>query len=253
MRHVIKEKLKAFTIHLALSLLVLSSFLLYAFYIWYPAPYYEVAGLDRITAILIAVDLVLGPTLTFLLYRKGKPRLKFDLTLIAIVQLAALAYGMNTIYEGHPAYVVFAVDRFELVPVTDVDPGTAKHEEFKTSTLWKPVLAFAKIPEEREERNKLLFEVVVEQKPGVERRPQYYEPIGNHLNDMLRRAMKPEKLLDSPEIRKHLADFLRTHKGKMEDYAFFPLVGKSKDLIVAIRRETGEMTGTLPIDPWNYY
>lgn len=253
MKQLIRQKLKAFSIHLALSLLVLLSFLLYAFYVWYPAPYYEVAGLDRITLVLITVDLILGPTLTFILYKKNKPHLKLDLGIIAIVQLAALAYGINTIYQGHPAYVVFAVDRFELIPAAEIDPSTAKREEFRTSMLWKPLLAFARIPENREEHNKLLFEVVMEHKPGVERRPKYYEPLEGHLEEMLERAMSTKKLLADAHAKDSISGFLESHKGKLGDYAFFPLVGKSKDVILAIRRKTGEMVGTLPIDPWAYY
>lgn len=44
-----------------------------------------------------------------------------DLTVIAVLQLGALSYGLWTVAEGRPAWLVFAVDRFELVRVLDID------------------------------------------------------------------------------------------------------------------------------------
>lgn len=111
------KKLKASLLHFALSLVVIGSFALFASQVWYPSPFLEISGLLAILLILVTVDLILGPLLTFVVYKPNKPRLKLDLTVIAFVQLAALGYGMYTIHQGHPAYVTFAVDRFTLINI----------------------------------------------------------------------------------------------------------------------------------------
>ena len=40
---------------------------------------------------------VVGPLLTLIVFRAGKPGMKFDLAVIGLVQVAALAYGTATV------------------------------------------------------------------------------------------------------------------------------------------------------------
>lgn len=244
-----KQKLKAALLHLAISAFVISTFIILAFYIWYPSPYSDISGLGSLIKILVVVDLTLGPILTFIIFKKNKPSLKFDLSVIASVQLVALAYGIFTIYQGHPVYVVYAVDRFELVPAQDVIPKNAKYEEFKVSTLWFPKLAYAKSPEDREERNTLLFESL-SGKPDLERRPEYYEPIEKYTDVILKRGIEPNLLFSTADKRNKLQAFLDLHNKKQEDFAYLPLVGKHKDIVIAVNRKTGKITGTIDVYPW---
>jgi len=250
MKKTLQQKLKAAAIHLSLSTVILSSFLLYVFFIWYPSPYAEISGLGYIVTVLVGVDLVLGPLLTFILYKKNKPHLLFDLSVIVLIQFAALSYGMYAVYKKHPSYVVFAVDRFELIAAKDVDPTQARREEFKVSELWFPKHVFAKIPEDREEHNQLLFDVVLGGQLGVQWRPQYYEPLEDHLQTMLNAAMDAGQLFNSKNRKNRLNAFLHKHGGAVSDYAFFPLVGKEKDVVMAVRSDTGELTGAIDVYPW---
>lgn len=244
-----KQKLKASLIHLAISIFVISSFLIIAFSIWYPAPYSEMSGLSDLLIVLIAVDLILGPVLTFIVFKKHKTSLKFDLSVIAAFQLAALGYGIFTIYERHPVYVVYAVDRFELVPAKEAFPERAKYDEFKVSKLWFPKLVYAKSPTDPDERNRLLFESLAGE-PDLERRPEYYEPIADYADVILKRGIAPERLFFDDDRKQKLALFLSDYEGKEQDFAFLPLVGKKKDMVIALRRKTGDIVGTIDIDPW---
>jgi len=83
--------------------------------VWYPGPLYEAGGGERLTFILVAIDIVAGPILTLLVFRSGKPGMKFDLAIIAMLQAAFLAYGLWVISAARPAYVVFVADRFVAV------------------------------------------------------------------------------------------------------------------------------------------
>ena len=71
-----RDKLKAAGIHLALSALVIAIIFGIIFLLWYPAPWFKVTGTNEIIWVLIGVDLVLGPALTLLVYKKGKKRSK---------------------------------------------------------------------------------------------------------------------------------------------------------------------------------
>ena len=245
----IKQKLKASFVHLLISAFVLSSFLLIAFYIWYPAAYSSISGLGDLLFILITVDLILGPLLTFIVFKKKKPSLKFDLSVIAAIQLAALSYGMFTIYQGHPVYVVYAVDRFELIPAKEAFPERAKQEEFKVSKLWFPKFAYAKSPDNVEEKNKLLFDSL-SGKADLERRPEYYEPIEQYTDVILKRGIDSTKLFLTKEKKEKLQVFLKENKKNKEDFAYLPLVGKHKDIVIAVSRETGVIAGTIDVYPW---
>ena len=74
--------------------------------------------------ILIGVDLVLGPLLTLIVYKQGKPGLKFDLSFIAAVQVAALIYGSYTLHSERPHFLVFAIDRVTLVALSGIDESS---------------------------------------------------------------------------------------------------------------------------------
>ncbi|MEZ5452413.1 MAG: TfpX/TfpZ family type IV pilin accessory protein [Thiothrix sp.] len=246
----IQEKLKAASIHLAISAFIIASFLSVVLLVWYPQPFAELSGLNHILTVLIGVDLVLGPLLTFIIFKKHKPTLKFDLSVIASIQLAALAYGAFSVFQGHPAYIVFAVDRFELVPAQDVAPEKAKYEEFKISKLGFPKLAYAKKPEDSETRNKLLFEVLSGQ-PDIERRPEYYEPIDKFTTEVFKKGFSATTFGTTPENRQKLDEFLAKHSGSPEQYVFVPLIGKEKDVFWGWDRQSEEPVGILDIDPWH--
>ena len=72
------------------------------------------------------MDVVLGPVITFIIYKPKKKYLLLDLSIIALFQVAALSYGLHTIFQGRPTFVVFSVDRFETVRTIDIDPASAK-------------------------------------------------------------------------------------------------------------------------------
>src|SRR5690606_22701846 len=114
-------RLKAFFIHLLLSVLVALASLFWVFTIWYPALLHQALAVTHILLLLVIVAMTLGPLLTLVVYKPGKPTLFFDLTVIAALQLSALAYGLWTVAEGRPAWLVFNVDRFDVVQVVDID------------------------------------------------------------------------------------------------------------------------------------
>ena len=73
---------------------------------------------------LVAIDVILGPLLTFCIFNLKKPRKELvrDLAIIGLVQLSALGYGLWTVYEARPVYMVFEIDRFRITHAADIDP-----------------------------------------------------------------------------------------------------------------------------------
>ncbi|WP_227523177.1 TfpX/TfpZ family type IV pilin accessory protein, partial [Psychrobacter sp. Sarcosine-3u-12] len=80
----------------------------------------KATGIGKIFIMILLVDLVLGPLLTFIIYKKNKKTLIVDLTIIILLQLNALGYGVYTVYQARPVWIAYVVDRFELVRANDV-------------------------------------------------------------------------------------------------------------------------------------
>ena len=167
------SKLRAFLIHLSISATVVGAVFAVIFFIWYPDPYFRIAGTATVVRILIGVDVVLGPLLTLILFKSGKRGMAFDLSIIVFIQIAALIYGTNVIFQERPYFVVFVVDRFVIVPKQDINFAQIPNEKLKRKPWRAPIFVYANLPETDEGRSKI-FEEVMDGKPDIDRRPKYW-------------------------------------------------------------------------------
>jgi hypothetical protein len=117
-----KERLRASGAHLGISLCIAAAAALLVFTLWYPYPYRQVSGGRELFLILVSVDVVLGPLITLAIFdrRKSTRELVLDLSVVALLQLAALAYGMWTVAVARPVHLVFEVDRLRVVHAVDI-------------------------------------------------------------------------------------------------------------------------------------
>ena len=245
------DKIKAFAIHLAISATVVGIVIALIFFFWYPRPFFEANGAWTVLRILVIVDLIMGPLLTLILFKKGKPGLVFDMCCIAAIQLSALVYGIHVIYGERPYYLVFAVDRFEVVGRVEIDETKIKYPELTIKPNKGPILIFADFPEDREERNKFLFEVVTEGKPDLERRPEYYKRYTPNKEKVLQKAKQLSELVQADQNNKQKVEkFLKGYKDKKQDLVFVPLVGKNNDLALVLDKSTGFPIDGISVDPW---
>jgi hypothetical protein len=154
----VRAGLRAGAIHISFSALIALCAIAVIFFVWYPGELASAQGVSLLVLVLIGVDVALGPLLTTLLYKPGKSGLRFDLFMIALLQTLALLYGMRAIYSGRPAYLVFNVDRFDVVPVQSVDEESLARAaaEFRTS-FWMPLWVAARMPTDPQERTAILF------------------------------------------------------------------------------------------------
>jgi len=181
------SKVRAFLIHLSISATVVGAVFAVIFFAWYPEPYFQIAGTRKVVMVLLGVDLVLGPLLTLILFKSGKPSLVFDLSVIALIQLSALVYGTSIIFQERPYFVVFTVDRFMVVAKSDVDLSRLVYEELKNKPWRGPIFAVANLPDSDEERQKLFTEVL-DGKPDIDRRPEYWSPYADSVGEVMDRA-----------------------------------------------------------------
>jgi hypothetical protein len=101
------NRYQAFTIHMAISLVIFFILLACINQYWYPGILFDTGNGWKAIAMIVGIDLILGPLLTLIVFNPLKSSLKFDLTIIALVQSAALIYGTWTIHKTRPIALAF--------------------------------------------------------------------------------------------------------------------------------------------------
>jgi hypothetical protein len=240
---------KASGIHLLLSVAIVGAVLLIMLAVWYPRPLFEAAGGSRLIFILASVDVTIGPLLTAIVFKSGKKSLKFDLTVIAILQLAALVYGVQIVYHARPIYLVFAVDRFEVVMAKDIDPrdlAKVTRPQFRRLPLGSPRVIAAELPNDPKLHNELLASAL--QGKDLQMFPQYYVDYSQLTAQVLVKA-RPVQILRQRDAAT-LDAFLKGRKLTDDAVRYLPLHAPKRDGAVILDAKTAEPLKTLLIDPW---
>jgi hypothetical protein len=245
------SRYKAALIHLLISALLVSNVIGVVFWVWYPHPAFEAVGAFSIIRLLVAVDLVMGPTLTLVVYKHGKPGLKFDLTVIAIMQVVALIYGSYTLYIEKPQYMVFAIDRVEFVSKKSVDQSEIRYDELREKPFAKLIQVFARPPEDAAEYQRYLDSVVFEGKPDLESRAEFYEPWTAGA-DAIREKVKPIEDIETtiPREQKKIQKAIDQYAGAHPNLGILPIGGIERDVGMLLDRDTLEILGVLDANPW---
>jgi hypothetical protein len=249
-----RSKLRAAALHLMICLFIALIVVLLVYLGWYRDILSKTEGIGSILLIVLAVDVVLGPLLTFIVFKVGKKSLRFDLSVIALLQLAFLSYGLYTVQIARPAFVVFIKDRFESVAVVDW-PASSKlalanapnpHSE---RALLGPSVVAVTPPEDPKVRQELMFEAV-KGGPDLSHRPEYYSLFSEQAEQVIAKAQPLVNLKkfnpdDGDQISKLESEF--SHRGQV---GYLPLKGKQKDGIVIVDLKTGEVLRMSPLKPW---
>lgn len=106
---------QAFFSHFGFSLIIFIVLFLIIYFIWYPGVFIHLGGWQGIQ-IVAAVDLVLGPLLTLIVFNPVKKSLKVDLALIAALQIGCLTYGVWAIEQQRPLTQAILDDRLYVIP-----------------------------------------------------------------------------------------------------------------------------------------
>jgi len=109
----------AFLTHLGISILIFLMLALVMVKVWYPGQLFFIDGGWEGLKIIAPIDLILGPALTLAFYRPWKKSPRFDMAMIATVQILALGYGIYAVYHQRTAAIVFAENRFETLSLNE--------------------------------------------------------------------------------------------------------------------------------------
>lgn len=243
-----KQRLKMTSLHILFSIVLLFIALLFVYGIWYPLPLDVAVGVTSIYLILLAVDLIIGPLLTFVIYKEDKKKLKFDLTVIFILQLGAYIFGLYTLAQGRPVWQVFVVDDIELISPSDVKK-TLDYEmkvEFSPSIFKQPQWVAAvysdnpkKMQQQKEDE---MFEGI-----NISARPETYQNLDQKQQAILDKIKPLNELEEFNSDQLVLKDILLAYP---QAIGWLPVKAPEQDM-VALFDKSGQAIKVVNLRPWD--
>ena len=242
---------KVFAIHLCLSALIALITAAVVLGFWFPFPHRHLADGQRLFWVMVGVDVVCGPLLTLVLFNPAKSRreLRLDLSLVALIQLAALAYGLYSISLARPVIQAFETDRFTVVSAAEIDPGQLPQAPPAWRTLpWNGPRLIGTRPARNDE---ILLDIDLSlQGIGPGARPSWWQPYEQSIPAVQRRMKKLADLRAArPAAGQALIDQAVRQTGQpLEALFYLPLTSRKKldDWIVLLDAQAN-IAGYAPV------
>jgi hypothetical protein len=242
-------RLKAFSLHLLSSATALTLILGSLYFGWYRWPGWHLTDVTTVVLVMVSVDVVLGPTLTFIIANQKKSRreLTRDIGMIVVVQLCALIYGSVSLWNGRPLYYAFSENILQLVQAYDIEakdaeigrqqnPALAPHWYSLPRWIWAP------LPQNAEESQKIVASAVAGG-DDVTSMPKYFKPWEDGLPS-LRSQLK--KVDDVPYFaksqKKKLKERMRAAGLPDDQLNTMPLTGRGYPLLAVFDPVTLKIT-----------
>ena len=247
-----RDRLRAAGIHLGLSALVALIAGILVFAVWYPWPYREISGGRDLFLLVMAVDVVLGPLVTLAIFdrTKGRNVLARDLLVVALLQLAGLAYGLYTVQLARPVHLVYELDRFRVVHRIDIPVQLEARTPpgIELAPLSGPtVLALRPF---RSEQERVDTTVAALQGVQLAARPDLWQPYPEARERVLK-AARPVTELQSrfPQHATAIDAALRQAGRPAAGTAYLPLIARKEQAwTVLLDGRTAAIVGFLPLD-----
>lgn len=152
-RSLLKLKFKALFAHLTISAVLVGAAVALMWFRWFPAPLFFTDGGGIGLKLLVLVDLVLGPLLTFVVFNpaKGRRKMVFDLAVIGVFQLGAYVYGLHSIHTVRVQTVAFHERVFHAVTANRFDEQTVEPNGWTALGDRAPYLVNVREPKDAEE------------------------------------------------------------------------------------------------------
>lgn len=232
--------------HLAASAAVACLAALVVFGWWYGAPWRHLLGVGGIFGLIVAVDIVAGPLLTAVLAspRKSRRERWVDLSLVALIQLAALAYGMWSVYSARPVVLAFEVDRLVIVTANEVQADQLQDAlpEFRRLSRTGPQIVSLRKPRSSEE----FLQSVEQSIQGITQamRPGWWRPYSEAVPEVLKRASSLQSLIERRPADRDVLEKVAGQSGhSLANLRYLPLTSSKSDDWVALIDEAGRVVG----------
>lgn len=221
------------------------------FLVWFPYPYRDLSGGRELFLLVMGVDIICGPLLTLVLFNPVKLRAELfrDMALVALIQLGALGYGLWSVWQARPLYLVLEVDRFKVVtrPMLDEVELAALPSELQARWWVGPTVVGIREPKDQQAREKIMFEAVRGGRDYAER-PEFFLPYSGAVAVRALIKAKPlavflQKKTGQTGAANELAALKRTD---ISQWTYLPVVARQD--WVAVLDKQGQIQGFLKGD-----
>jgi len=239
------SRYRAFAIHLGISLAIFAAIAWVIVTIWYPSFFFETDGGWQGIRLMFLVDVVLGPTLTLIVFKAGKPGLEFDLTAIACAQALALAGGLWVVHNERPLALAYVDGQFFSLSHHDFEDAKVALPNLDAFPGPYPKRVQVDLPDDPIAQSdirsqmlrsgtplRLLTERWAPFAPGAEFASSYDQKV----------------LLERDRATHEVSRWVSVHGGSVDDYRFYPYGARYKYVYLAFRISTSECVGILDVD-----
>lgn len=234
--------------HLLVSVAVALTLLALFWFLLYPSPLFQASGGFALFALLLGVDVTLGPLMTLIVWKRDWVQLRKDLAAIALVQLAALAYGVYTLYIARPVYIAAVGQRFDVVHATEIHVADLAASN-KLLPRFSPEWVGIKQATDPKERERVMFASL----GGVDygHFPQHHQPIENMRDEILKNAQPLVELKQlNPGEEVAIDRWVERRGAKPDAVVFQGLKARATDMAVVMDAKTAKVIGIAPFKPW---
>lgn len=247
-----REKFIATGVHFGITLLLATTAAALIFLVWYPDPFDDMIGGSELFVLIVSSDLVLGPLMSLVLYNSRKTRraLLFDYTLVGLLQLCALGYGVSTMAQARPVYVALSRDRYEIVLAGDLKEKelAAARDPRYAKIPWTGPQYVAVVISSKDYQD-ALFEALAGNEEHV--RPKFYQPYESQL-EVLREYAKPLAALEAkkPQARPLIEAALKGKPKAKGEYRWLPVRHFRGFWTAIVDDADGSVVAWLDFDPY---
>jgi hypothetical protein len=247
-----KFRLKALGLHLLGSASALSLILGVLYFGWYRWPGWHLTDVTEVVVVMVGVDVVLGPLLTFIVARASKPRRELvrDISIIVAVQLAALTYGTMSLWNGRPLYYAYSDTVLQLVQAYDIDAeesaaGRRQNPAFAPHWYSLPRWIWAPLPQDSDTREKIVTSAITGGDDVISM-PRYFKPWEQGV-PVLRKNLKKvdDVAYFAPSEKKKLKERMRAAGFDPEQLNSMPLIGRGHPMLAVFDPTSVKLTAIL--------
>lgn len=248
-----REKIIATGVHFAVTLVLAGIAAALIFFVWFPDPFQTMIGGTELFLLVVGCDLALGPLMSLVIYnsRKSRRELVTDYSIVGLLQIAALVYGVLIVAGTRPVYVVFNTDRYEVVTARDIDErelAAARDPKYRQLPWTGPRLIAVDVP--AAEQQDALFQSL----SGNEehQRPRFYVPLASKV-ETIRARLKPIEALeaDKPASKPLLQSAIAELDLPAGQLGWLPARHRKGFWTVIVRRDDGEPVAWVDFDPYD--
>jgi hypothetical protein len=218
--------------------------------VWYPWPLFDLEGGWQGVRLVALVDVVLGPALTLVLFKHGKPGLKLDMSLVVAIQVGALVYGMWNLYEARPVALVHAFDHIQPLSrarLAEIDDSGAAMKKWEGIG---PRRIYVQTPDDPIEFADF-YRLVGSGPAGLHGAVEHYLPMEENWQKILQDAVQIEPYVSAnADLQQRFNVFMAELSRPVEDLAFFPYIGRKERLFLVFDRFSMAIVGVFDA-PYN--